>query len=96
VAAEIELGPETESTQGWAYEGTRVFDQGRLHTLSVHLSFADYDHWSRGAHPPSRVAERAIAIALTHLAPNDLSDRIDCSTLRRRIQGIDEAMQAPQ
>ena len=89
--ADIELGPETESSQGWSYEAS-VFADGRLHRLTVSLSFADYDLWCRGRVSPSRVVRAALNFRLGQGPAEGLADHFDCATLRRRFPQIDEQL----
>ena len=96
---DIQLGPETESAQGWVYANTHIFQDGRHEVTELRLSYPDYDHWSRGATPPSHVAQRALIYALTNW-PNQQRPQpwpaiIDCSTLRRHLPELDAAMKSP-
>lgn len=88
---EIEIGPETENAQGWRYE-VNVFAYGKVQQFKVSLSFADYDLWSRGAISPSRVVERVVEFLLKHDAIETISERFDCSTVRRRFPDIDREL----
>ncbi|MEM1208460.1 MAG: hypothetical protein AAF586_00180 [Planctomycetota bacterium] len=90
---EIEIGTETESARGWAYDVT-VFDRGRAHRYDVTLSFADYDLWSRGAAPPSTVVERAFGFLLEREPPTAILGKFDCSVIRRYFPEVDTVLPA--
>lgn len=89
--AEVEVGPETELEAGWSYDVT-VFDQGRVRQHEVTLSFADYDLWSRGKKPPSRVVERVFEFLLEREPAEDILPKFDCSVVRRYFQDVDEVL----
>lgn len=89
--SEIEIGPETEETNHWRYE-VRVFDQGRTHDYTVTLSFADYDHWSHGRVPPSRVVEAAFEFLLEREPVTSILNSFDCSVIRRYFPEVDDKL----
>ena len=53
------------------------------------LSFQDYDHWSHGRVPPSRVVEAAFEYLLDHEGPNEIMKKFDCSVIRRYFPEVD-------
>lgn len=85
---DIKVGLETEGDDGWRYE-VRVFAAGRTHEHEVTLSFQDYDHWSRGRVPPSRVVEAAFEFLLKHEEASSIMSRFDCATIRRYFPRVD-------
>ena len=87
--AEIEIGTETEGEHGWSYE-VSVFEGGRTHGFDVTLSFSDYDLWSHGRVPPSRVVEKAFEFLLDNEPPGDILSRFDCSIIRRYFPDVDQ------
>lgn len=89
--AEIEVGTETESGNQWAYD-VRVFAGGRTHEYAVTLSFSDYDHWSRGRVPPSRVVERAFEFLLEREPATSILPKFDCSVIRRYFPEVDKEL----
>jgi len=90
---DIEIGPETESAQGWHYDVT-VFDNGRAHRYEVTLSFADYDLWSKGAAAPSRVVERVFDFLLEREPATAIMSKFDCSVVRRYFPEVDTVLPA--
>ena len=86
---EIEIGPETENANHWSY-GVRVFAGGQTHTYAVTLSFQDYDHWSHGRVPPSRVVEAAFEFLLDHEPATAIMSKFDCSVIRRYFPSVDQ------
>jgi hypothetical protein len=88
----VKVESELESERGWVFVVTRSPRPADRH--EVHLSWADYEFWSHGATPPSRVVEAALQ-AIEELRPDaELPGKLDASTLRRVIggAGLDEWM----
>ncbi|MFA9480349.1 hypothetical protein ACERK3_18925 [Phycisphaerales bacterium AB-hyl4] len=88
---EIEIGPETEGDNCWSYE-VQVFDAGRTHQYDVTLSWSDYDLWSRGRVPPSRVVETAFKFLLDREPATAIMPRFDCSVIRRYFPDVDKQL----
>lgn len=91
VMPEIEVGTETETATHWSYE-VRVFDQGKQHAYRVTLSFPDYDLWSHGRVPPSRVVERAFEYLLQRESATEIMPKFDCSVIRRFFPEVDKEL----
>lgn len=89
--AEIEVGTETETAVHWAYD-VRVFDKGRTYDFAVTLSFQDYDLWSRGRVPPSRVVEAAFEFLLANEPATSIMSKFDCSVIRRYFSQVDREL----
>ncbi len=89
--AEIEVGTETEQDNRWSYD-VKVYDDGRSYEYDVTLSFADYDLWSRGRVPPSRVVEAAFEFLLRNEPASSIMSRFDCSVIRRYFPEVDRAL----
>jgi hypothetical protein len=89
--ADIEIGPETEHDNHWAYE-VRVFDGGRTHDYAVTLSFQDYDLWSRGRVAPSRVVDAAFRFLLANEPATSIMNKFDCSVIRRYFPTVDREL----
>ena len=89
--AEIEIGTETEGAKGWSYD-VRVFDNGRSHRYEVTLSFSDYDLWSHGRVPPSKVVEKAFEFLLANEPATSILSRFDCSVIRRYFPSVDKEL----
>lgn len=88
---EIEIGPEQEKPNHWAYH-VRVFDAGRTHEYDVTLSFQDYDHWSRGRVSPSRVVQAAFEFLLEREPASSILAKFDCSVIRRYFPDVDREL----
>ncbi len=86
--AEIEIGPETEGKNNWSYE-VSVFDAGKRHMYAVTLSFQDYDLWSKGTLPPSKVVEKAFKFLLQRESAGEIMSKFDCSVIRRYFPEVD-------
>ncbi|WP_432797974.1 hypothetical protein [Poriferisphaera sp. WC338] len=89
--AEIEIGTETEKHNGWSYE-VRVFEEGRVLSFAVTLSFADYDLWSGGSIPPSRVVHKAFLFLLKNEPATSILSKFDCSIIRRYFPQVDQEL----
>ncbi len=87
----IEIGPEREGTNQWDYDVT-VYEQGRIHNYHVSLNWADYDLWSRGRKPPSRVVEAAFEFLLDREPASQIMPRFDCSIIRRYFPEVDKRL----
>ena len=86
--ADIEIGTETEEAAGWRYP-VRLFAGGKTYDFDVTLSFADYDHWSHGRVPPSRVVEAAFGFLLDNEPASAILSKFDCSVIRRYFPQVD-------
>ncbi len=91
--AQLEFGEETESAASWSWPAT-VFAGGRVHALTVTLSFQDYDLWSRGRVPPVRTAEACLHWLLEREPAAELPDPFDCARTRRRHPAVDAELPA--
>lgn len=89
--AEIEVGTETEENNAWRYQ-VKVFDKGRSYDYDVTLSWSDYDHWSHGRVPPSKVVQRAFEFLLEREGPQSILSRFDCSVMRRYFPEVDKEL----
>lgn len=77
----VRVESERESDRGWVFELRAGETPADHHEL--HLSWADYEYWSHGVAPPSRVAQ-AVIEGLGELRPDaELGFRLDASTARR-------------
>ena len=76
---------EAETPTGWTFEVSRGSSSADTHRIS--LSWADYEYWTHGVSPPSRLVEM-LMLALEELRPDaEIGGRVDASTLRRIIGG---------
>jgi hypothetical protein len=91
----FEIGEEAETDAGWAY-AVIFFPPGAppsAHTLS--LSWADHERITGGGHRPSAtIAGVCAVLAGRPELVAGLRAREDASTLRRRIEGFDDAVRA--
>lgn len=89
--AQIEIGTETEGRNQWAYD-VRIVENGRTHRYNVTLSWSDYDHWSHGRVPPSRVVEAVFRFLLEREPAGAILSRFDCSVVRRYFPEVDKEL----
>ena len=86
----IHVETERESARGWTFTVNR--GPSPTDRFEIHLSWPDYEFWSHGVAPPSRIVE-AIMEAIEELRPDaELPSKFDASTARRIIggTGLDE------
>lgn len=81
---------EHESPRGWTFRLSveRFAEPTTEHELT--LSWVDHDHWTGGTAPPSRLAERLVAILAARIP--DLPPRFDAGRARRWAPDIDDLL----
>jgi hypothetical protein len=100
MVATVTVQSETETTHGWSYLVRIERDGDKPTEHLVTLSWADHEHWTGGASPPSRLVEAIARTLMKHEGegdvPSRLPDRFDASTARRwladRAREIDDAL----
>lgn len=91
----IRVGSERESTAGWRFEVHVRADEGMGSESSRHevsLSWADYEHWSHGAHAPARVVDAVMRFLLDRVGYDDIAARFDAARVRRRFPEVDDVL----
>ncbi len=84
---EVVVVSEQEGEAGWSFE----LRLGESATLTLRLSWADYDLWSNdGSDPPHAVAKAVALFLLSRITPSDLPATLDASTARRRFPEADK------
>ena len=89
--ANVTISDEREHATGWWFH-VAIESSSSSQEHDVFLSFADYDHWSRGAIPPVRVMEQVFAYLLNRSEPISLPNRFDAGRIRRMTPEIDDAL----
>lgn len=89
--ATIEIITEEESGRGWDYR-VRVERPGGSSEHTVHLSWADHEHWSGGTVPPSRVVEAVVRYLVAREDRRPLPARFDAATARRWWPELDREL----
>lgn len=93
--AEVIVETEEESGQGWKFSIV-IRPEAETETtrrIEMTLSWADYNHWSTGTRSPSVIAAEVVRFFLTQLETvDDLPPRFDASIIRRRFDGVDDAL----
>jgi len=84
---------ERATSHGWEFNAGVESGAG-VSTHIVSLDWADHDHWSGGAVPPSRVAEAVLRVAAAHLPGGGTPSRFNASTLRRMLPNLDALVRA--
>lgn len=88
--AAVQIQREEEIESGWRFTVEVAGSAEAPARLTFTLSWADYDHWSRGMERPSEVARQVLEFLLTRRLPHDLPERFDASTVRRWLPEIEQ------
>jgi hypothetical protein len=83
---------EREGDHGWKFEMAlpgEPGDTGTGRTLTLLLSWVDYEYWSHGAASPCRVAEAVLRSVIEAEPERELPERFDASTARRWVRDLD-------
>jgi hypothetical protein len=88
---DIEIGEEVECSNYWSYM-VRVFEGGKTYNFEVSLGWADYDLWSHGRIPPSRVVHAAFVFLLQREPASAVFSKFDCSVIRRYFPEVDKEL----
>ena len=89
--ATVHVESETPIDRGWSFL-VRVGpsdDAPAPDRFVVRLSWADYDHWSRGRVAPEAVAAAVLTFLLERAPAADIPREFDAATIRRRHPAID-------
>ena len=81
---------EHETAHGWSFR--LALDRPGAPTTEheMTLSWVDHDHWTGGATPPSRLAERLLTVLAERVS--DLPARFDAAKARRWAPEIDDLL----
>lgn len=79
---------EREDHHAWRFEMALPGESAR--TVTLVLSWVDYEYWSHGAASPSRVAEAVVRSLLEAQPARDLPETFDASTARRWVRDLDQ------
>ena len=78
---------EREAFHAWRFEMSLPGEAAR--TVTLVLSWVDYEYWSHGAASPSRVAEAVVRGVLEAEPSRELPETFDASTARRWVRDLD-------
>lgn len=81
---------EHETPNGWLFRVAIDRPDAPSTEHEMTLSWVDHDHWTGGVVPPSRLAERLLAL-LTPKIP-DLPPRFDAAKARRWLPDLDDLL----
>ena len=88
----VHIETEIDTAGGWEF-GVRIEQAGRsARTLTLRMSWADFEHWSGGASPPSTVAKSVVELAIKRKPSQSALGDFDAAMLRRWFPGADEAL----
>ena len=90
MAAQVEIVGERETDRGWSFDAHVLDGDGAMSRHTVHVSWADYNHWSgSGQDEPARVATAVIHFLLARLPAGELRPAFDASIARRLFPEAD-------
>lgn len=88
----VTIETELDIPTGWEF-GVRIDHPARATmTLTLRMSWADFEHWSGGASPPSAVARAVVELALDRKEDGAKLGDFDAAMLRRWFPGADAAL----
>lgn len=79
---------EREDFRAWRFDMALPGEAAR--TVTLVLSWVDYEYWSHGAASPSRVAEAVVRSLLDAEPSRELPETFDASTARRWVRDLDQ------
>jgi hypothetical protein len=84
VAAQVEIVGERETDRGWSFDAHVLDGDGAMSRHTVHVSWADYNHWSAsGSDTPQAVASAVVGFLAGRAGPGGLQPAFDASLARR-------------
>jgi len=89
----VEVLRETDDRAGWLFTVRVTRDTGERTLHTVALSWADHEHWTRGAAAPADTA-RAVALASVDQSAGGPPERIDAARLARSIPDLPDRVRA--
>ncbi|HMN40587.1 MAG TPA: hypothetical protein PKE29_07045 [Phycisphaerales bacterium] len=82
---------EREGAVGWRFDLSLPCEDGEEpRTVTLVLSWVDYEYWSHGIASPCRVAEAVVRALLAADPKRELPDEFDASTARRWVRDLDQ------
>ncbi len=82
---------EREGAVGWRFDLTIPAPEGEeARTITLCLSWVDYEYWSHGTASPCRVAEAVVRGVIAGDPTRELPDEFDASTARRWVRDLDQ------
>lgn len=89
---------ENDTAHGWSHQVEIQTQAGQARTLTVQLSYQDYEYWSGGSRPPEQVTLALVECLLEpgpdSNVPSPLPDTFDASTARRWLPDLDNRLRA--
>ncbi len=92
MATNIEVLTETERSAGWLFKVRLTEADGSASEHQLTLSWADYDHWCRGADRPEQVAAALFAFLLEREPKEQIRAGFDAALVRRYFPEVDELL----
>lgn len=94
----IRVLEEMDTAHGWSHTVEIISPGEEPRTLTLCLSFQDYEYWSAGIQPPEQVTlalvECLLAPAPADRVPSPLPKAFDASTARRWMPSLDTRLRA--
>jgi len=89
----VHIETETDTPNGWSFAVNVRSNAVDDRTITLRMGWADFEHWSAGAVPPSAVARAVVELALERKPDSVNLGDFDAAMLRRWFPGADEALQ---
>jgi len=90
--AQVTVEEETEEPRGWRFRIRIEGDETPAGAVDLRLDWSDYDLWSRGRTPPSRVAAALVEFLLARAGEKGLRRSFDAARVRREHPDVDESL----
>jgi len=88
----VTVETERDTPGGWSFGVVVRQDGAPDRSLTMRLSWADFEHWSGGASAPSAVAQSVVELALERKGEAVKLGDFDAAMIRRWFPGADDAL----
>lgn len=92
--AAVTVETELDTPNGWSFQVEVCQPGAPTRTITLRMSWADFEHWSGGSIPPSAVAQAVVELAIDRKPEAVSLGDFDAAMLRRWFDGADEALRA--
>jgi len=88
----VTIETEVDTPGGWRFEARIERPHQGARTVTLRISWQDFEHWSGGTAPPSIVAQAVVELAIERKEDSANLGDFDAAMLRRWFPGADEAL----
>lgn len=90
----VTITTEVDTPNGWSFQVEVRQQEAPPRSITLRMSWADFEHWSGGTIPPSDVARAVVELAIDRKPEAVCLGDFDAAMLRRWFDGADEALRA--